>query len=162
MRWTLITDKWVPYIFLVKGEDTFNKVYDLELSTIKSQYKDASHFKFKALNKFKITDNDQLIGMSSLQDKNGGNYSNFIKADTYYVCVIGMHWTHEQFYDEMSNVKALFNFCCDYLYHPKKTETPLNGAIVTSRAAALPSLTREKSKRTTRMCLSRSERLSRS
>ena len=122
LRWTLITDKWVPYIFLVKGEDTFNKVYDLELSTIKSQYKDASHFKFKALNKFKITDNDQLIGMSSLQDKNGGNYSNFIKADTYYVCVIGMHWTHEQFYDAMSNVKALFNFCCDYLYHPKTTE----------------------------------------
>ena len=99
LRWTLITDKWVPYIFLVKGEDTFNKVYDLELSAIKSQYKDASHFKFKALNKFKITDNDELIGMSSLQDKNGGSYSNFIKADTYYVCVIGMHWTHEQFYD---------------------------------------------------------------
>ena len=122
LRWTLITDKWVPYIFLVKGEDTFNKVYDLELSAIKSQYKDASHFKFKALNKFKITDNDQLIGMSSLQDKNGGSYNNFIKADTYYVCVIGMHWTHEQFYDEMSNVKALFNFCCDYLYHPNKTQ----------------------------------------
>ena len=33
-----------------------------------------------------------------------------------------MHWTHEQFYDAMSNVKALFNFCCDYLYHPKTTE----------------------------------------
>ena len=122
LRWTLVTDKWVPYIFLVKGEDTFNKVYDLELSAIPSQYKDASHFKFKALNKFKITDNDQLIGMSSLQDKNGGNYSNFIKADTYYVCVIGMHWTHEQFYDAMSNVKALFNFCCDYLYHPNKKQ----------------------------------------
>ncbi len=122
LRWTLITDKWVPYIFLVKGEDTFNKVYDLELSAIKSQYKDASHFKFKALNKFKITDNDQLIGMSSLQDKNGGSSNNFIKADTYYVCVIGMHWTHEQFYDEMSNVKALFNFCCDYLYHPNKKQ----------------------------------------
>ena len=122
LRWTLVTDKWVPYIFLVKGEDTFNKVYDLELSAIPSQYKDASHFKFKALNKFKITDNDELIGMSSLQDKNGGNYSNFIKADTYYVCVIGMHWTHEQFYDAMSNVKALFNFCCDYLYHPNKKQ----------------------------------------
>jgi hypothetical protein len=122
LRWTLITDKWVPYIYLVKGEELFNKVYDLELSTIKSQYKDASHFKFKALNKFKITDNDQLIGMSSLQDKNGGSYNNFIKADTYYVCVIGMHWTHEQFYDAMSNVKALFNFCCDYLYHPNKTQ----------------------------------------
>jgi len=121
LRWTLITDKWVPYIFLAKGEETFNKVYDLELHTIQSQYKDASHFKFKALNKFKITKNDELIGMSSLQDKNGGSYNNFIKADTYYVCVIGMHWTHEQFYDEMSNVKALFNFCCDYLYHPKKT-----------------------------------------
>jgi hypothetical protein len=122
LRWTLITDKWVPYIFLVKGEDTFNKVYDLELSAIKSQYKDASHFKFKALNKFKITDNDELIGMSSLQDKNGGSSNNFIKADTYYVCVIGMHWTHEQFYDELSNVKALFNFCCDYLYHPNKKQ----------------------------------------
>ena len=122
LRWTLITDKWVPYIFLAKGEETFNKVYDLELHTIKSQYKDASHFKFKALNKFKITNNDQLIGMSSLQDKNGGSYNNLIKADTYYVCVIGMHWTHEQFYDAMSNVKALFNFCCDYLYHPNKTQ----------------------------------------
>jgi hypothetical protein len=122
LRWTLITDKWVPYIYLVKGEETFNKVYDLELHTIQSQYKDASHFKFKALNKFKITEDDELIGMSSLQDKNGGSYNNFIKADTYYVCVIGMHWTHEQFYDEMSNVKALFNFCCDYLYHPKKTQ----------------------------------------
>ena len=122
LRWTLITDKWVPYIFLVKGEEKFNKVYDLELSTIQSQYKDASHFKFKALNKFKITKNDELIGMSSLQDKQGSSYNNFIKADTYYVCVIGMHWTHEQFYDEMSNVKALFNFCCDFIYHPKKSQ----------------------------------------
>ena len=120
LRWTLVTDKWVPYIFLVKGEDTFNKVYDLELSAIKSQYKDASHFKFKALNKFKITDNDELIGMSSLQDKNGGSYSNFIKADTYYVCVIGMHWTHTTLILPYSEQTPLFSFCCDYLHHPRE------------------------------------------
>ena len=120
LRWTLITDKWVPYIFLVKGEDTFNKVYDLELSAIKSQYKDASHFKFKALNKFKITKDDQLIGTPTLMDKDKGDDAhNLIKADYYYVCVIGMHWTHEQFSDGTSQIKALLNFCQSNEFHPK-------------------------------------------
>jgi hypothetical protein len=119
LRWTLITDKWVPYIFLVKGEDTFNKVYDLELHTIKSQYKDASHFKFKALNRFKITDKDQLIGTPTLMDTKGNASLNLIKADTYYVCVIGMHWTHEQFSDLTSQIKALLNFCQSNEFHPK-------------------------------------------
>ena len=120
LRWTLITDKWVPYIFLVKGEDTFNKVYDLELSAIKSQYKDASHFKFKALNKFKITKDDQLIGTPTLMDKDKGDDAhNLIKADYYYVCVIGMHWTHEQFSDGYSQLKALLNFCQSNEFHPK-------------------------------------------
>ena len=121
LRYTAITDKWVPYIFLAKGEETFSKVYDLELHTIPSQYKDASHFKFKALNKFKITENDQLIGMPTLQDKEeGDDYHNSIKADTYYVCVIGMHWTHDQFRagGEMT-FKALFNFCCSNEFSPK-------------------------------------------
>ena len=119
LRWTLITDKWVPYIYLVKGEELFNKVYDLELSTIKSQYKDASHFKFKALNKFKITKDDQLIGMPTVMDKKGDASLNLIKADTYYVCVIGMHWTHEQFSDGYSQLKALLNFCQSNEFHPK-------------------------------------------
>ena len=120
LRYTLITDKWVPYIFLAKGEDTFNKVYDLELSTYPSQYKDASHFKFKALNKFKITNKDQLIGMSTLLDqKKGDDYNNSIKADTYYVCVIGMHWTHDQFSIENTYYKILFNFCCSNEFSPK-------------------------------------------
>ena len=120
LRWTLITDKWVPYIYLVKGEETFNKVYDLELHTIKSQYKDASHFKFKALNKFKITEEDQLIGTPTLMDKEKGDgYHNFIKAGYYYVCVIGMHWTHEQFSDGFSQFKALLNFCQSNEFHPK-------------------------------------------
>ena len=121
LRWTLVTDKWVPYIFLVKGEETFNKVYDLELSTIPSQYKDASHFKFKALNKFKITNNDQLIGKKTFEDKNGKDAThNGIKADTYYVCVIGMHWTHTTFFVGFSDQTPLFNFCCDFLHHPKE------------------------------------------
>jgi len=119
LRWTLITDKWVPYIYLVKGEELFNKVYDLELHTIKSQYKDASHFKFKALNKFKITKDDQLIGTPTLQDKDGNHGYNEIKADTYYVCVIGMHWTHEQFSDGTSQLKALLNFCQSNEFHPR-------------------------------------------
>ena len=119
LRWTLITDKWVPYIYLVKGEELFNKVYDLELSTIKSQYKDASHFKFKALNKFKITKDDQLIGTPTVMDKKGDASLNLIKADTYYVCVIGMHWTHEQFSDGYSQLKALLNFCQSNEFHPK-------------------------------------------
>ena len=121
LRWTLITDKWVPYIYLVKGEPLFNKVYDLELHTIKSQYKDASHFKFKALNKFKITKEDQLIGTPTVMDKDAKVVSyNLIKADTYYVCVIGMHWTHEQFSDGYSNqFKALLNFCQSNEFHPK-------------------------------------------
>ena len=120
LRWTLITDKWVPYIFLAKGEEIFNKVYDLELHTIKSQYKDASHFKFKALNKFKITKNDELIGMPTLLDQEkGGDYHNSIKADTYYVCVIGMHWTHDQFSVDEMNYKVLFNFCCSNEFSPK-------------------------------------------
>jgi len=120
LRWTLITDKWVPYIYLVKGEDTFNKVYDLELHTIKSQYKDASHFKFKALNKFKITDNDQLIGTPTVMDKGAREATyNLIKADWYYVCVIGMHWTHEQFSDVTSQIKALLNFCQSNEFHPR-------------------------------------------
>jgi hypothetical protein len=120
LRWTLITDKWVPYIYLVKGEELFNKVYDLELSTIKSQYKDASHFKFKALNKFKIAKEDQLIGTPTLMDKDKGDHAhNFIKADYYYVCVIGMHWTHEQFSDGNSQLKALLNFCQSNEFHPK-------------------------------------------
>ena len=121
LRYTAITDKWVPYIFLAKGEETFNKVYDLELSTIKSQYKDASHFKFKALNKFKITENDQLIGMPTLMDKEeGDDYNNHIKADWYYVCVIGMHWTHDQFRaGGKMTYKALFNFCCSNEFSPK-------------------------------------------
>ena len=119
LRWTLITDKWVPYIYLVKGEELFNKVYDLELHTIKSQYKDASHFKFKALNKFKITKDDQLIGTPTLMDKKGDASYNLIKADTYYVCVIGMHWTHEQFSDITSQLKALLNFCQSNEFHPK-------------------------------------------
>ena len=123
LRWTLITDKWVPYIYLVKGEDTFNKVYDLELHTIPSQYKDASHFKFKALNRFKITKEDQLIGTSTLQDhvKGTGSYYNGIKADWYYVCVIGMHWTHEVFTDNKTPIKMLLNFCCSYEFHPKSS-----------------------------------------
>jgi hypothetical protein len=116
----LITDKWVPYIYLVKGENTFNKVYDLELSKIPSQYKDASHFKFKALNKFKITDKDQLIGTPTLMDKEKGDgYHNSIKAGYYYVCVIGMHWTHEQFSDGFSQFKALLNFCQSNEFHPR-------------------------------------------
>ena len=119
LRWTLITDKWVPYIYLVKGEELFNKVYDLELHTIKSQYKDASHFKFKALNKFKITKDDQLIGTPTVMDKKGDASLNLIKADTYYVCVIGMHWTHEQFSDGYSQLKALLNFCQSNEFHPK-------------------------------------------
>ena len=119
LRWTLITDKWVPYIYLVKGEELFNKVYDLELSTIKSQYKDASHFKFKALNKFKITKDDQLIGTPTVMDKKGDASLNLIKADTYYVCVIGMHWTHEQFSDGYSQLKALLNCCQSNEFHPK-------------------------------------------
>ena len=120
LRWTLITDKWVPYIFLAKGEETFNKVYDLEMHTIQSQYKDAKHFKFKALNKFKITNKDQLIGMPTLLDQEKGDgYYNSIKADTYYVCVIGMHWTHDQFSVDEMNYKALFNFCCSNEFSPK-------------------------------------------
>jgi hypothetical protein len=124
LRWTLITDKWVPYIYLVKGEELFNKVYDLELSTIKSQYKDASHFKFKALNKFKITKDDQLIGTPSLMDKEKGDDAhNFLKADYYYVCVIGMHWTHEAFNDGVtsSQIKALLNFCQSNEFHPRSS-----------------------------------------
>ena len=119
LRWTLITDKWVPYIYLVKGEETYNKVYDLELHQIPSQYKDASHFKFKPLNRFSITTKDQLIGMPSLQTTSA-NLHNAIKADTYYVCVIGMHWTHTptDFGEFIENV--VLNFCCDYLYHPKE------------------------------------------
>jgi len=121
LRWTLVTDKWVPYIFLVKGEDTFNKVYDLELSAIPSQYKDASHFKFKALNKFKITQEDQLIGKKTFDDINKKEaVNNGIKADTYYVCVIGMHWTHTTLILPFSEQTPLFNFCCDYLHHPRE------------------------------------------
>ena len=121
LRWTLITDKWVPYIYLVKGEETFNKVYDLELSKIPSQYKDASHFKFKALNKFRITDKDQLIGEPTLLDTNGKHDYNEIKAGYYYVCVIGMHWIHEAFNDGVtsSQIKALLNFCQSNEYNPK-------------------------------------------
>ncbi len=124
LRWTLITDKWVPYIYLVKGEELFNKVYDLELSKIPSQYKDASHFKFKALNKFKITKDDQLIGTPTLMDKEKGDHAhNFIKADYYYVCVIGMHWTHEAFNDGVtsSQIKALLNFCQSNEFHPRSS-----------------------------------------
>jgi hypothetical protein len=124
LRWTLITDKWVPYIYLVKGEELFNKVYDLELSTIKSQYKDASHFKFKALNKFKIAKEDQLIGTPSLMDKEKGDDAhNFLKETYYYVCVIGMHWTHEAFNDGVtsSQIKALLNFCQSNEFHPRSS-----------------------------------------
>ncbi len=122
LRWTLITDKWVPYIYLVKGEELYNKVYDLELHTIKSQYKDASHFKFKALNKFKITKDDQLIGTSTLMDKvKGDDAHNFLKETYYYVCVIGMHWTHEQFSNGESQIKALLNFCQSNEFHPKSS-----------------------------------------
>ena len=124
LRWTLITDKWVPYIYLVKGEELFNKVYDLELSKIPSQYKDASHFKFKALNKFKITKDDQLIGTPSLMDKEKGDDAhNFLKETYYYVCVIGMHWTHEAFNDGVtsSQIKALLNFCQSNEFHPRSS-----------------------------------------
>ena len=121
LRYTMITDKWVPYIYLVKGEETFNKVFDLELNTYPSQYKDASHFKFKALNSFKITQNDQLIGTPTLLDQaKGDDYHNHIKADTYYVCVIGMHWTHDTFKDGNTQVTMLLNFCTSNEYHPKK------------------------------------------
>ena len=121
LRWTLVTDKWVPYIYLVKGEPLFNKVYDLELSTIPSQYKDASHFKFKALNKFRITNNDQLIGKKTFEDIDRTDAAhNGIKEDTYYVCVIGMHWTHTTFVVGFSEQTPLFNFCCDYLHHPRE------------------------------------------
>ena len=121
LRWTLITDKWVPYIYLVKGEDTFNRVYDLELHQIPSQYKDASHFKFKALNKFQITNNDQLIGKKTFEDINRTDAANnHIKADWYYVCVIGMHWTHTTFVVSVYEQTPLFNFCCDFLHHPKE------------------------------------------
>ena len=119
LRWTLITDKWVPYIYLVKGEKTYNKVYDLELHKIASQYKDASHFKFKGLNKFKITDKDQLIDTPTLLDEaRGDGYHNSIEADTYYVCVIGMHWTHTTTDFGQFQEDVILNFCRDYLYHP--------------------------------------------
>ncbi len=141
LRWTLITDKWVPYIYMVKGEKTYNKVYDLELHQIPSQYKDASHFKFKPLNKFEITDKDQLIGMPSLETTVANLY-NGIKADTYYVCVIGMHWTHTTTDFGHFQEDVILNFCRDYLYHPmeltregaKRYPTDWRNRNITSRS----------------------------
>ena len=125
LRYTMVGkyDKWVPYIFLAKGKKTFDTVTDLELHKIPSQYKDPSHFKFKALNQFKITNNDQLIGQSTFNDSPGLSTTNAIKADTYYVCVIGMHWTHKRFYTGEiinTNYKTVFSFVSDYIYNPIK------------------------------------------
>ena len=55
-----------------------------------------------------------------MDKEKGDDYHNSIKADTYYVCVIGMHWTHDQFRagGEMT-YKALFNFCCSNEFSPK-------------------------------------------
>ncbi|MBR4898025.1 MAG: hypothetical protein IKZ48_04485 [Prevotella sp.] len=122
LRYTMINnyDKWVPYIFLVRGEERYTRVHDLEYET-PSQYKDPSHFLFKTLNKFRITDDDQLIGTKTFLEMDGNpSYYNEIKKDYYYVCVIGMHWTHKRFNTDITNYKTLFNFLTDWKRHPMK------------------------------------------
>ena len=116
LRYTGIEHKWVPYIYLAKG-DAFYQVYYYE-HELESQAGDPSHFKFKVLNKIAISQKDSLIGKPIFT--NAAGHSN-IKENSYMVCVIGMHWTHDPFRDEGmgTTYKAVFHFCADYLRHPE-------------------------------------------
>ena len=117
LRYTQIKDKWVPYIFLAKG-DTFFQVYYWE-HELPSQAGDPSHFKFKALNIFAITEKDSLIGKPTFLQSKGQN----IKASNYCVCVVGMHWTHDSWIDSLGQpFKSVYNFLTDYLRHPNQKD----------------------------------------
>ena len=129
LRYTAVTDKWVPYIYLAKG-DVFFQVYYWE-HELKSQAGDPSHFKFKVLNNITITPKDSLIGKPTFDEPNGKTN---IKENNYMVCVIGMHWTHDSYTDVQQDVtyKAVYNFCADFRRHPNRTireranESPTN------------------------------------
>jgi len=121
LRYTAIKDKWVPYIFLVQGEDLFTEVYDLEMTKYPSQHNDPSHFKFKALNRFSITSADELVDKPTFITKENNNMKSSIKKGDCYVCVIGMHWTHTRTSSGVLNPYLLFNFCGDHLRHPLKS-----------------------------------------
>jgi len=115
LRYTGVTHKWVPYIYLTKGEEFF-KVYYYE-HELESQAGDPSHFKFKALNKITIEPKDSLVGKPTFDSSDGKTH---IKEGTYTVCLIGMHWTHDPWNLDKDQVfKSVFNFCTDYLRHPK-------------------------------------------
>ena len=117
LRYTQIKDKWVPYIFLAKG-DTFFQVYYWE-HELPSQTGDPSHFKFKALNMFKIAEKDSLIGKPTFLRTKGEN----IKASNYRVCVVGMHWTHDSWIDSLDQpFKSVYNFLTDYLRYPNQED----------------------------------------
>ena len=127
LRYTGIEHKWVPYIYMAKG-DAFYQVYYYE-HELESQAGDPSHFKFKVLNKIAIAPKDSLIGKPTFT--NAAGHSN-IKENNYMVCVIGMHWTHDPFRDEGmgTTYKAVFHFCADYLRHPE--------ADIRNRAREIP------------------------
>ena len=138
LRYTGVTHKWVPYIYLTKGEEFF-KVYYYE-HELESQASDPSHFKFKALNKINIAPKDSLIGKPTFDDSSGKTH---IKEGTYTVCLIGMHWTHDPWTDNMGTTyKSVFNFCADFLRHPKtsirnqarRTSTNWTHRNITSRS----------------------------
>jgi hypothetical protein len=115
LRYTGIKDKWVPYIYLARG-DTFFQVYYWE-HELESQASNPSHFKFKALNTIPISDKDSLIRKPTFGNKSGVTS---IKEGNYKVCVIGMHWTHDPWIDESLGVqyKSVYNFCADFRRHP--------------------------------------------